>query len=223
MIHGIDSNSYDPLIHAQEGLTMYFGSRKYSPDYFRVYEKGKEQNASLPEGDIDRAYFRIEHEMKRPDGKTEIPLDVMIRPDSYFGNGRSNLRDLMDEMKEFYKLETSEERQRNQIRKKKNKSLSKKAEWLRSTGGRTFKTLLDTLPKEERAELLSNPIIAYLVRPEGLKEFINDLDDPEFNVLEAMILSGITPEYHNPKNDRVPLNVSGKDGEWTANRVKVDA
>lgn len=215
MARGVDTASYDPLIHAQAGLTAYFGNRKSSPDFFRIYEKGKEQNGNLPEGDIERAYFRIEHEMKRPDGKTTIPLDAMIRPDAYFANGRSGVRSLLDDMRKHYKLDKVSELQRDHQKKLKVKRLSKKIEWLKVTGGRVLKTLQDQGASDSE-------IVAWLTRPEGLQEFINDLNPSDgLSVLDEIILSGIVPRVSKPKNDRVTLDVSkAESGQWIAQRLR---
>jgi DNA relaxase NicK len=222
MCKNVSAFTYDPLEHAQEGLTSYFGNRKSSPDYFRFYEKGKQLDPNLPEGVEDRAYFRIEQEMKNPAKNRVIPLEAMLKPDCYFGEGRPNLRKLLEEMRDHYGLDGIDELHRENKKKQKVKSLTRKREWLRETGGRTFKTLLDTIPNDEREELLKNPLIAYLVRPEGLTDFIDDLDLKDYNVLDDLIMSKLVPVEPIIKNDRVPLEVKELDGVLKVVRVPIN-
>lgn len=65
----------DWLRNEGRGKTFYVGSRKNSPRFVRVYEKGKEQ------GDSESAWVRVELEMHNR--RMVIPHDVLIEPGRY--------------------------------------------------------------------------------------------------------------------------------------------
>ena len=167
----IKIDDYDPLQHCPAGLTMYVGNRKSSDDFFRVYEKGKEILGKQAEPEsVDRGWIRIEHEMSRKASGRTIPLDVMIRPDEYFCAGRSNVRVIMEAVRQDRELKAIQCWQREQFKREKSLMLSRKVHWARYTYGRTVRTLMDK-------GLTAEQIVDALAREAGLKEFVFDLID----------------------------------------------
>ncbi len=171
----VSVNDYDPLVHCPAGLTLTIGNRKSSDDYFRCYEKGKEILGKQAEPEsVDRGWVRIEHEMSRKASGRKIPLDVMIRPDEYFCAGRSNVRAIMEAVRQDRELKQIQSWQREQFKKEKSLMLSRKVYWARYTYGRTVRTLIDK-------GLTADQIIDALAREAGLKEFVFDLLDNAAN------------------------------------------
>jgi DNA relaxase NicK len=171
-IGNITPQNYDPLEHCPAGLTAYVGNRKSADDFFRVYEKGKELLGAQAEPEnIDRAWVRIEHEMSRKATGRNIPLEVMIRPDAYFAESRSNVRAIMDDLRAYQSLEAAKEHQREQFKREKGLLLSKKMFWARHSYGRLVRTLVEK-------GLNASEIVDLLSRVNGLKEFVFDLTDP---------------------------------------------
>ncbi len=165
----ITPDTYHPLEHAPAGLTVYIGNRKSADDFFRCYEKGKQLLGSKAAPDaIDRAWVRIEHEMKRHSGRT-IPIDAMIRPDHYFAANRPKVRAIMDALRHSLAKAQATEWQKAVVRKEKDLILSKKMHWAKHSYGRLFKTLVDT-------GIGGNNIVQWLSQSDGLKEFLFDID-----------------------------------------------
>ena len=177
-------DAYDPLTHCPAGLTMYVGKRKHSDDFFRVYEKGKEILGKQAEPEaVDRAWIRIEHEMSRKASGRIIPLDAMIRPDEYFCAGRSNIRAVMEAVRNDRELKAIQCWQREQFKREKSLMLSRKVHWARHTYGRTIHTMRGLGWTDEQ-------IVDALMRESGLKEFIPDLLDhapDEGDVLDDLL------------------------------------
>jgi DNA relaxase NicK len=177
-------DDYDPLAHCPAGLTMYVGKRKSSDDFFRVYEKGKEILGKQAEPEaVDRAWIRIEHEMSRKASGRIIPLDAMIRPDEYFCAGRSNIRAVMEAVRNDRELKAIQCWQREQFKREKSLMLSRKVHWARHTYGRTIHTMRGLGWTDEQ-------IVDALMRESGLKEFIPDLLDhapDEGDVLDDLL------------------------------------
>lgn len=168
-VGGITPETYQPIEHCPAGLTAYIGSRKGSADFFRVYEKGKEQLGAEAEPDsIERAWVRVEHELSRKGTGREIPLDVMLRPDAYFALDRSGVRALMHEYGESLSLEQAEQVQLAQFKKEKALSLKRKVHWAKHSYGRLFRTLINEGETHEQ-------IMEWLTREVGLRDFIVDL------------------------------------------------
>ena len=172
VVGNLTSETYDPVKHCPAGLTAYIGNRKSSDDFFRIYEKGKEILGQMAEPEsVDRGWIRIEHEMSRKASGREIPLAVMIRPDSYFCAGRANVRAIMDKLRhDRHQLKAAHQWQREMFIREKGLLLSKKIHWAKHSYGRLFRTLVDggTDPAE---------IIEWLSRTDGLKEFVFDITD----------------------------------------------
>lgn len=208
------AQTYDPLTQCQQGLTAYFGTRKTSSSFFRIYEKGKEQDSALADGDADRAYFRIEEEIKNPNGNRPIPLAAMVNPDNYFGEGRPKLRLLLDEMRSYYGEEAVSQYRIELLRKQKAKSLNKKISWGKNTIGRLINTLSEV-------GMSNDQIIKSLKRSEGLTEYVNDLSNgDDLNLLDALIIENVVPVNPRIASDRVSLDVSqDESGKWIAERV----
>ena len=171
-IGNITPQTYDPMTHCPAGLTAYVGNRKSADDFFRVYEKGKELLGAMAEPEnVDRAWVRIEHEMSRKATGRNIPLEVMIRPDAHFAESRSNVRAIMDKLRDEQALEAVQQHQREQFKREKGLLLSKKMHWARHSYGRLVRTLV-----EQGME--ASDIVEVLSRVNGLKEFVFDLSDP---------------------------------------------
>ena len=177
-------DDYDPIVHCPAGLTLYVGKRKSSDDFFRVYEKGKEILGKQAEPEaVDRAWIRIEHEMSRKASGRIIPLDAMIRPDEYFCAGRSNIRAIMEAVRNDRELKAIQCWQREQFQREKSLMLSRKVHWARHTYGRTIHTMRGLGWTDEQ-------IVDALMRESGLKEFIPDLLDhapDEGDVLDDLL------------------------------------
>jgi DNA relaxase NicK len=168
----LNPETYNPVEHCPTGLTAYIGNRKTADDFFRVYEKGKELLGGMAEPDsVDRGWIRFEHEMSRKASGRNIPLEVMIRPDAHFAEGRSGVRAVMDELRAHQELEAAKQWQREQFKREKGLLLSKKMHWARHSYGRLVRTLVEQgIDADEIIEMLS--------RTAGLKEFVFDLTDP---------------------------------------------
>lgn len=99
---------YDPLIDCMGGLTAYIGSKKNSPDYFKIYEKGKERLGKGVEIEgNDRAWVRIEHTLSKKTTK-KVSWNALREPDKHFCRDRSAAREIMQDYRKHKLLIESE-------------------------------------------------------------------------------------------------------------------
>jgi DNA relaxase NicK len=163
---------YDPAIHAPLGLTATFGART-SPNYFRVYEKGKQLlgMADEPDFSIDRSWLRFEQEIKRDKDGSDIPYETLIEPDAWFGIGRPNLRKLLEDYTLFIFQHTVVAAQRAFfMRKERNLSVRRKIYWARRSYGRLFRTMINE-------GIDPQGIVDSVLRETGLKNFVYDIGE----------------------------------------------
>ena len=193
VVGNLTPETYDPIEHCPAGLTAYIGNRKSSDDFFRIYEKGKEILGQMAEPEsVDRGWIRIEHEMSRKASGREIPLAVMIRPDSYFCAGRANVRAIMDKLRQdIHNLKKAHQWQRDMFIREKGLLLSKKIHWAKHSYGRLLRTLVEKDCSYEE-------IIDWLSREDGLKEYDFDITDDGKQQPTENGVNAITGELDTP-------------------------
>lgn len=166
----ITIDDYDAAKHAPKGLTATFGARS-SPNFFRVYEKGKQLlgMADEPDTSIDRHWVRVEQEIKRDKDGSPIPYECLLEPDAWFAIGRPCLRKLLSDYAVFLGRHATISAVRNTFSKKeRNLSVKRKIFWAKRAYGRLIRTMLDTgIDKDD--------VVSYLCREQGLKNFIYDI------------------------------------------------
>jgi DNA relaxase NicK len=165
---------YDPAIHAPLGLTATFGART-SPNYFRVYEKGKQLlgMADEPDLSVDRSWVRFEQEIKRDKDGAAIPFEALLEPDAWFCIGRENLRNLLADYSAYLGKNTVIAAQRAVFaRKERNLSVKRKIHWARRSYGRLFRTLISE-------GIDPQGVVDSVLRETGLKNFIYDIAEDE--------------------------------------------
>lgn len=167
-------DNYNPLLHCKAGITTTVGSRS-SPNYFRIYEKGK-QLAGLTGEDEDLAWIRIEQEIKRDKDGSNIPLEIILNPDAFFALNRE-IRQVMLDYAALMSVEQRIVSANRLAAKAKNLLLSKKIYWLRRTYGRTIRTLLNS-------GLFVEDIVEMIQRECGLKNLVFDLELKDYDFRE---------------------------------------
>jgi DNA relaxase NicK len=185
--NAVNYQDYQPDKLAPNGLTAYFGSRK-SPNFFRVYEKGKQLLGLADDADaaIDKWWVRIEQEIKRDKDGAALPYELLLEPDAWFGASRPNLRELLNDYRGYLLQNTiiAATRKRHQA-KERSLSVKSKIFWARRAYGRLIHTLVS-----EGFE--SEEIVNELLRDKGLKNYVYDI----IQEIDAPICDAfITPRY----------------------------
>jgi len=161
---------YDPTKHSPKGLTATFGGRT-SPNYFRVYEKGKQLLGLADDADnsIDRRWVRIEQEIKRDKDGSDIPFEALLEPDAWFCIGRDNLRALLSSYAAWLGSKTVIAAQRAVFsRKERSLSIKRKVYWAKRSYGRLVRTMLESGYDKDG-------VVEALLREQGLKNFLYDI------------------------------------------------
>jgi DNA relaxase NicK len=144
VVGNVSVHDYDVQSHCPTGLTAYFGSRK-SPNFFRVYEKGKQILGNLPEHDpsVPLNWVRVEHEWKYDKNHPPIPPLAIVYPDHYFLAGRG-ARSFLDHCYKKNAYPVPSEVRSKTIKHTKSLLLSHKVRWAKHQYGKLVKTLLDS-------------------------------------------------------------------------------
>lgn len=170
-------DDYDPVIHSPKGLTGYFGSQA-SSNYWRVYEKGKEQLGSAEKAlsgsisAVDLSWIRIERQITRKN-KEVINLESMIYCDRYFIRGFSKVEALLNSWVDYNRGTTVVPAPYESFVSKVKSSIAKKVFWCRRAYGSLIKTLVNEGMEAEQ-------IIEILSRKTGVKDHVNghlDIDE----------------------------------------------
>jgi DNA relaxase NicK len=165
----ISIDEYDPSIHCPKGLTGYFGSQA-SSNYWRVYEKGKEQLGSAEKaaptsiGAVELSWIRIERQITRKN-KEVISLEAMLYSDRYFIRGFSGVEKLFNSWVDYNNGTTVIPAPYESFVAKVKSSIAKKVFWGRRAYGSLIRTLVNEGMKAEQ-------IIEILMRKEGVKEHV---------------------------------------------------
>ena len=131
-----------------------------------------------PEYLDERAWVRVERRFRRGSNKKHIPLEMMLDTDSAFVQDFDGLETLLGEYSEYVgETLTVAEFTRKKADIEKSIMLSKKLYWGSMHVGRLVRTMVDMGQSEQQ-------IVEYLVRDNGLDDFIDDLNDetPEIEV-----------------------------------------
>ena len=173
----ISIDEYDPSIHCLKGLTGYFGSQA-SSNYWRVYEKGKEQLGSAEKaapasiGVVELSWVRIERQITRKN-KEVISLEAMLYCDRYFIRGFSGVEVLLNSWIDYNKGNAVVPAPYESFVSKVRSSIAKKVFWGRRAYGSLVRTLINEGMKAEQ-------IIEMLARKEGVKGHVEghlDIDE----------------------------------------------
>jgi DNA relaxase NicK len=163
-------DDYDPTKHCPKGLTGYFGTRA-SSNYWRVYEKGKEQLGNAEDaaigsiGEVDLSWIRIEREITRKN-KEIIALEMMLDSDSYFVRGFSKLEELFNLWVDYNSGAPVSPAPYESFQAKVKSSITKKVFW----GKRAYGSLIATLKAEG---MKAEQIVDLLARKTGVKGHVN--------------------------------------------------
>ena len=173
----ISIDEYDPTIHCPKGLTGYFGSQA-SSNYWRVYEKGKEQLGSAEKaaptsiGAVELSWIRVERQITRKN-KEVISLEAMLYPDRYFIRGFSGVEKLLNGWIDYNRGNPVVPAPYESFVSKVKSSIAKKVFWGRRAYGSLVRTFLNEGMETEQ-------IIEVLVRKEGVKGHVEghlDIDE----------------------------------------------
>jgi DNA relaxase NicK len=163
-------DSYDPSIHSPKGITGYFGSQA-SSNYWRIYEKGKEQLGSAENAApasisvVDLAWIRVERQITRKN-KQVINLEAMLYCDRYFIRGFSGVEALLNSWVDYNAGSAVVPAPYESFASKVKSSIIKKVFW----GRRAYGSLINTLVNEG---MKAEQIIEVLTRKTGVKGHVN--------------------------------------------------
>ena len=174
LFNKITIDEYNPAIHSPNGITGYFGSQA-SSNYWRIYEKGKEQLGSAEKAssgsinEVDLSWIRVERQITRKN-KEVISLDLMLYPDKYFIRGFAKVETLLNSWIAYNSGHTVTPAPYDSFASKVKSSIAKKVFW----GRRAYGSLIKTL-KNEGME--ASEILDLLTRKKGVKGHVEGLLD----------------------------------------------